>query len=38
LERKSPEQVDTAALARYDRPLPTVADYDCLLSAREVRA
>lgn len=38
LERKPPEKVDTSGLAAYDRPLPTLADYDCLLSMREVRA
>ena len=37
LQRKPPEQVDTAALAGYDRPLPTLTDYDCLLSTREAR-
>ena len=38
LQRKPPEQVDTAALAGYDRPLPTLTDYDRLLSMREARA
>jgi hypothetical protein len=38
LERKPPEKVDTMALAGYDRPLPTLADYDSLLSMQEVRA
>ncbi len=37
LERKAPERVDTAGLARYDRPLPVLTDYDSLLSMREVR-
>lgn len=38
LERKAPEAVDMKALAAYDRPLPTMAAYDSLLSLREVRA
>jgi hypothetical protein len=38
LERQPPEAVDTAALAGYDRPLPTLTNYDCLLSVREVQA
>jgi transposase len=38
LERKAPERVDTAALAYYDRPLPTLTDYDSLLSLQQVRA
>ncbi len=38
LERRPPEPVNTAALAGYDRPLPTLTDYDGLLSLREVRA
>jgi hypothetical protein len=38
LQRKPPEQVDTAALAGYDRPLPTLTEYDRLLSTPEVRA
>jgi hypothetical protein len=37
LERKAPERVDTAGLARYDRPLPELTDYDSLLSLPEVR-
>ncbi len=28
-----PEPIEVGALARYDRPMPTVADYDALLSA-----
>lgn len=32
LERNPPGAVDTGALAGYDRPLPTLTDYDCLLS------
>jgi hypothetical protein len=38
LERKAPEPVDTAGLAGYDRPLPTMTNYDSLLSAPEVQA
>ena len=38
LERKPSERVAIAALAGYDRPLPTLKNYDCLLSRREVQA
>ncbi len=34
LHKTRPEPVDVGALARYDRPMPTVADYDMLLSSR----
>ena len=32
LHKARPEPVDVGALARYDRPLPNLADYDTLLS------
>jgi transposase len=32
LHRTRPEPIDVGALARYDRPVPNVADYDTLLS------
>lgn len=38
LERKAPERIDTTALAGYDRPMPSLTDYDCLLSMQEARA
>ena len=31
LRKARPDPVDVGELARYDRPLPTVADYDALL-------
>ena len=34
LHKARPDPVDVGALARYDRPMPTVADYDMLLSSR----
>jgi hypothetical protein len=33
LHKAHPETIDVGALARYDRPLPDLADYDMLLSA-----
>ena len=33
LHKATPEPIDVGALARYDRPLPELADYDTLLSA-----
>jgi len=33
LRKTRPEPIEVGALARYDRPMPTVADYDALLSA-----
>ena len=33
LHKAHPETIDVGALARYDRPLPDLADYDTLLSA-----
>jgi hypothetical protein len=33
LRKAEPEPIDVGALARYDRPLPDLADYDTLLSA-----
>lgn len=33
LHKLPPDPVDVGALARYDRPLPDLADYDTLLSA-----
>jgi hypothetical protein len=33
LHKAEPEPIDVGALARYDRPLPDLADYDTLLSA-----
>jgi transposase len=38
LERRTPEKVDAAGLAGYDRPQPSLTDYDCLLNMQEVRA
>jgi hypothetical protein len=32
LHKAKPEPIDVGALARYDRPLPDLADYDTLLS------
>jgi hypothetical protein len=32
LHKPRPEPVDVGALARYDRPLPNLTDYDTLLS------
>ena len=32
LGKAKPEPIDVGALARYDRPLPDLADYDTLLS------
>jgi transposase len=34
LHKVRPDPIDVGALARYDRPMPTVADYDVLLSGR----
>jgi hypothetical protein len=31
LHKAAPGAVDVGALARYDRPMPSVADYDTLL-------
>ena len=31
LHKAPPEAIDVGALARYDRPMPSVADYDMLL-------
>ena len=31
LHKARPEPVDVGVLSRYDRPLPSVADYDTLL-------
>jgi hypothetical protein len=33
LHKAHPATIDVGALARYDRPLPDLADYDTLLSA-----
>jgi hypothetical protein len=33
LRKARPEPVDVGGLARYDRPMPSVADYDALLCA-----
>jgi hypothetical protein len=33
LHKAKPGPIDVGALARYDRPLPDLADYDTLLSA-----
>ena len=33
LHKAGPEPIDVGALARYDRPMPTLAEYDELLSA-----
>jgi hypothetical protein len=32
LHKARPEPVDVGMLAHYDRPLPTLTDYDTLLS------
>jgi hypothetical protein len=32
LRKNRPEAIDVGELARYDRPLPTTAEYDVLLS------
>jgi hypothetical protein len=32
LHKARPDPVDVGALARYDRPLPELADYDTLLT------
>ena len=32
LHKAKPELIDVGVLARYDRPLPDLADYDTLLS------
>jgi hypothetical protein len=31
LHKAKPTLIDVGALARYDRPMPSVADYDTLL-------
>lgn len=31
LRKARPEPIEVGELARYDRPMPTVADYDALL-------
>jgi hypothetical protein len=31
LHKARPDPIDVGALARYDRPMPSVADYDTLL-------
>jgi transposase len=36
LDRTQPEAVDVGALARFERPLPTIGEYDRLLTARPV--
>ena len=33
LHKAAADPVDVGALARYDRPMPSVADYDVLLSS-----
>ncbi len=33
LRKSPPAEIDVGALARYDRPMPTMAEYDVLLSA-----
>lgn len=33
LHKTWPEPIEVGDLARYDRPMPTVADYDALLLA-----
>ncbi|MCF3948919.1 hypothetical protein, partial [Acidiphilium iwatense] len=33
LHKGRPEPIDVGELARYDRPMPSVADYDVLLTA-----
>ena len=35
LRRSSPAAIEVGPLARYDRPLPTMAGYDRLLTGRE---
>ena len=37
LERVRPEAIDIGTLARYERPLPVLADYNQLLSAEVVQ-
>ena len=37
LERAAAEVVDVAGLGRYERPLPTVREYDQLLAAEVCR-
>jgi hypothetical protein len=32
LHKARPKSIDVGALARYDRPMPSMADYDTLLS------
>jgi hypothetical protein len=32
LHKGQPPSIDVGDLARYDRPMPTMADYDVLLS------
>jgi hypothetical protein len=34
LHKAGPEPIDVGELARYDRPMPTLAEYDQLLSAK----
>ena len=36
LRRSPPAAIEVGSLARYDRPLPTMAGYDRLLTGREV--
>ena len=36
LRRSPPAVIEVGSLARYDRPLPTMAGYDRLLTGREV--
>ena len=36
LRRSSPAAIEVGALRHYDRPLPTMAGYDRLLTGREV--
>ena len=33
LHKTRPDLIEVGVLARYDRPMPTVVDYDVLLSA-----
>ena len=33
LHKATPYPIDVGALARYDRPMPSVADYDALLTS-----
>ena len=33
LHKAKPEAIDVGALARYDRPLPDLVDYDTLLAS-----